>query len=179
MTVADRTELSSARPLRERLYGDLVWSRRGFFRRELILEAGSELLAVLRWERPLSFEAVADVGDGRWIIARHGARRMVVVRDAGTGAEVATHSPSWLGKGVTRFASGAEFTWAREGFWRPTYFWSSANRSQLIGFKMRLGWRGGIEMHVDPSAHGLAELPVLVVLGAYVMAMVAARSHAH
>src|SRR5207247_10819982 len=129
--------------------------------------------------RPLSVEAVAETGDGRWIIGRHGARRTVVVRDAGARAEVATHTPSWRGKGVTRFASGAEFTWASEGFWRPTHFWSSADRSQLIGFKLLLGWKHRIEMRVDPAAHGLVELPVLVLLGAYMMAMVAARSHAH
>ena len=180
--VTDRGELTGARPLCERLYGDLVWSRPGLFSRELRLEAGSELLAVLRWERVLSFEAVAETGDGRWNIGRHRTGSLlgqVVVRDAGTRAEVATHTHSWRGTGVTRFASGAEFKWVREGFWRPTYFWSSDRQPQIIGFKRVVGWKRSVEMQVDPAAHGLAELPVLVLLGAYLMAMAAARSHAH
>ena len=181
-TLSDRGELTGARPLGERLYGDLVWSRPGIFSREWRLEAGSELLAVLRWERVLSFEAVAETGDGRWTIGRHRRGSLlgqVVVRDARTQAVVATHTSSWRETGAARFASGAEFKWVREGFWRPTHFWSTPDRPQLIGFKTLMSWKRSVEMHVDPAAHGLAELPVLVLLGAYLMAMAAARSHAH
>ncbi len=183
MTAAtDRGELFGARPLRERLYGDLVWSRPGVFSRQMRLEAGSELLAVLRWERLLSFEAVAETGDGRWIIGRHATgtpRWQVVARDARSLAEVATYTHSWRGPRAAHFASGAQFTWEREGFWRPTYFWSSAQQPRMIGFKRTMGWKHSVEMSVDPSAHGIAELPVLVLLGAYLMAMIATQSHAH
>jgi hypothetical protein len=103
---------TGGRPLREALLGDLAWHRPRMFSREIILEAGSEQVARLRWEKWFSFEAVAESADGRWIIGRRrGAslRGDHIVRDAASGAEVAGFKRSaWRGTGVVRFASGVE-----------------------------------------------------------------------
>ncbi len=174
--------LSGARPLRDSLYGDLVWSRPGIFRRELRLEAGSELLADLRWEKLFGFEAVAESADGRWIIGQHrrgSLRRGVIMREAGTGIEVAAFRHGWRRAGALRFAAGAEFTWERDGFWRPTYFWRSAEHPRFIAFRSVFGLTRRFEMDVEPAARLVAELPALVLLGAYLMAMMVAQSHAH
>ena len=174
--------LLGARPMRDSLYGDLVWSRPSLLRRELHLEAGSELIVRLSWDGVLSHEAVAESADGRWIIGRHRFRSLlgtVTVREAATGAEVATFTRGWRRTGTLRFASGAEYTWERDGFWRPTFFWSSARQERLVAFKWVFAWRSRYDMEVHPAARGLAELPVLVLLGAYVMAQIATQSHAY
>ena len=163
---------AGARPLRDALYGDLVWSRPRFFRRELCLEAGSETLAILRWEKVLSFEAVGESADGRWLFARNRSlRERVEVRDPATQDTIATFSGTWRGTGTVRFAGGAEYAWTRTGFWRPTRFWSSSQKERLIAYTSQVGWRRRYEMEVDPDAHRVAELPVLVLLGAYLMSM--------
>jgi hypothetical protein len=179
--VTSGSALSGARPLRDALYGDLVWSRPGIFRRELCLEAGSELLASLRWEKIFSSEAVAESADGRWIIGRRrlgSLRGRFIVREAGTGTEIATFKHGWRRTGALRFASGVEFTWERDGFWRPTYFWKSAQQERLIAFKSAFAWKSRVEMAVDPAARRVAELPALVLLGGYLMAMIVAESRA-
>ena len=169
------------RPLREALLGDLIWRRPGMFTRELILEAGSEQLASLRWENWYSFEAAAESADGLWTIARRRSASLlgdVVVRDHASGAEVAAFKRSWRGTGVVRFASGAEYHWKREGFWCPRYFWAAEDGPPLLTFRTVLGFGRSYEMDVDPTARSLVELPVLVLLGGYVMALISAQRSA-
>jgi hypothetical protein len=165
----------SGRPLREALLGDLVWRRPGMFSRELILEAGSEELARLHWEKWLHFEAVGESADGLWVIGRRRSASLrgdVVVRDHASGTEVAALKRRWRGTGVVRFASGAEYHWGHEGFWRPSYFWAVDGGPPLLSFRATLGFGRSYEMDVDPSARSLTELPVLVLLGGYVMALI-------
>jgi hypothetical protein len=151
------------------------------FGRELILEAGSERLAVLRWAKWFSFEAVATSADGRWIMGRGRGASLLgahLVRDAASGVEVASFKRGWRGTGAVRFATGAGYRWEREGFWHPRHFWASADGRPLITFRSVLGFGRSYEMGVDPAARDLAELPVLVLLGGYIMAMISAQSHA-
>jgi hypothetical protein len=169
---------TGGRPLREALLGDLSWRRPGVFSRELILEAGSEQVAGLRWQKIFGFEAAAESADGRWSIGRRRAASLRgdhIVRDAESGAEVAAFTRSWRGKGVVRFASGVEYRWEREGFWNPRYFWATEDQHPLITFRTVLGFGRSYEMDVDPAARKLDELPVLTLLGGYTMAMITAQ----
>lgn len=173
---------TNTRPLRTSLFGDLVWRRPHALRRDMILEAGSEQLAMLRWEKLFSLQATATCADGRWLIGRHGIaalREQVTVRDAAGDATVATFDRHWRGTGVVKFESGAEYQWQRVGFWKPRWFWSSAAKEQLLTFRSVIGFNTRIEMEADPAVHALDELPVLVMLGAYLMAVVIRRRHAH
>lgn len=173
---------SGSRPLRESLLGELIWSRPQALRRDLVLEAGSEQLALLRWEKLFSLQATAICADGRWIIGRQGAialKSQVVMREAGSGQEAATFERNWRGAGVLRLTAGVEYRWQRTGFWRGTWFWSSPLKERLVAFRWRQGLRTKIGMEVDPAARELAEAPVLVLLGAYVMAVLVARRGVH
>jgi hypothetical protein len=174
---ADRT-WDGGRPLRSTLYGDLVWLRPNLFRRELVLEAGSDRVASLTWPRWYSFDVVAESADGRWLIhQRRGWRRSFrVVSDADAGTEVATFHYGWRGKGTVRFVSGAEYGWKREGFWRARYHWSRDPDKPLLTYRSVIAFRKSFEMTIDPAARSLAELPVLVLLGGYVMSAILASS---
>ena len=179
-TAADHA-WTGRRPLRDSLLGDLSWRRPGAFSRQLVLEAGSERLALVRWPKWFSFDAEATCADGRWIIGRRRAASLLgehVVRDADSGAEVASFKRGWSGKGVVRFSSALECHWERVGFWRPRYRWMSAEGRPLVTFRTLLGFGRSYEMTVEPAARALEELPVLVVLGVYVMAMITAQSSA-
>ena len=173
---------STTRPLSRSLFGDLVWRRLHALRRDLVLEAGSEQLAMLRWEKLFSLQATAICADGRWFIGRHGIaalREQVFVREAASGQTVATFDRHWRGTGVVRFEGGAEYRWERVGFWKPRWFWSSAVKEQLLTFRSIIGFKTRIEMEADPAVHELAELPVLVVLGVYLLEVVIRRRHGH
>ena len=172
---------TGGRPLRE-AYGDLLWRRPSMLGRDLVLEAGSETLASLHWEKWYRFEALGQSADGRWLLARHRTGSLMggcVVRDATTGNEVATFKRSWRGTGAVSFASGVEYAWQREGFWRPHYFWMSQDGRPLVTFKSLLSFGKSYEMTVDQAARERAELPVLVLLGSYIMAMVSRQHNAH
>ena len=165
---------TGGRPLRD-AYGDFIWRRPGLFRRELILEAGSEQLARLTWDKWYSFDATADSADGRWLMRRRRSislGRGCIVEEVKTGTEVATFRRNWRGTGEVRFASGVQYAWKSEGFWRTTHFWLDASGTRLVVMRPLLGFGGRTyEMRVEPAARTLAELPVLVLLGGYVMAL--------
>ena len=171
---------TGGRPLRE-AYGDFVWRRPGLFSRELNLEAGSETLASLHWDKWYNFDAVAESADGRWLLHRRRSLAVLsgcIVTEAATGAEVATYQRSWRSTGEVRFASGSQFPWRFEGFWRRTYFWADGSGAPLVAMRSVLGFGGtSYEMSVEPAARSLAELPVLVLLGGYIMAMLSTRRH--
>jgi hypothetical protein len=169
------------RPLRE-AYGELVWRRSSIFGRGLKLESGSDTLAVLNRWGPWSRNATAESADGRWTFAYSFVgftRRRIEVREASTGAVVATYLRDWPRKGGVRFTTGAEFVWDHEGFWRPEYFWSSPGHARLVSYRVSLGFRTRFEMEIDPGARSVAELPVLALLGGYLMARLITRRHAH
>jgi len=171
---------TGGRPLRE-AYGEWVWRRPALFHRELVLEAGSEPLASLRWDRWYSWDATAESADGRWHVKRQRSiwtMTGVAVKEAATGTEVATFQRRWQGTGEVRFATGAQYGWRFEGFWRRIYSWADASGTRLVTIRSVIGFGGHrYEMSVDPAARSLAELPVLVLLGGYVMALLSARRH--
>jgi hypothetical protein len=172
---------TTTRSLRNSLYGDLVWRRPHVMRRDLVLEAGSEQLAMLRWEKAFSLQATAISADGRWHIGRKGAvalRMQVTVSDPTTDETIATFDRHWRGTGVVRFATGAEYRWQRTGFWRPRWLWASDTTERLLTFRSH-AFTSQVDMEVDPSAEKLAEIPVLVLLGAYLVSVVVRRGHAH
>jgi hypothetical protein len=169
---------SATRPLRESLLGELVWRRPHALRRDLVLEAGSEQLAMLRWEKLFSLEAAAICADGRWIIGRRGPialKSQVVMRAHGEDEPVATFDRDWRGTGILRLPSGAEYRWRRTGFWRSSWFWSSHLKERLIAFRSRLRFKPSFEMEVDPAVRRLDDVPVLVLLGAYLMTVMVTR----
>lgn len=179
-TVTSERAWTGGRPLRE-AYGDFVWRKPALLSREMILEAGSETLASLHWDKWYSFDAVAESADGRWLLRRRRSIAVLsgcIVTDAATGAEVATYQRNWRSTGEVAFSSGSRFAWKYEGFWRRTYYWADAGGTRLVTMRSVLGFGGtSYEMSVDPAARSLAELPVLVMLGGYVMAMLSRRRH--
>ena len=69
-TVTAERAWTGGRPLRE-AYGDLVWRKPALLRREMVLEAGSETLASLFWDKWYSFDARHNRRRiGRIVIAR-------------------------------------------------------------------------------------------------------------
>ncbi len=170
---------TGGRPLRD-AYGDFLWRRPRVFGRQLVLEAGSEQLASLAWEKWYSFEALAESADGRWRLTRKRGGALIggcAVHEAQSGAEVASFKRSWRGTGKATFASGAEYAWRHVGFWRRHYFWARTDGTPLVTFQALYGFGKSYEMTVDPAARELAEFPVLVMLGTYVLASAPKQSH--
>ena len=92
---------------------------------------------------------------------------------------MASFQRSWRGAGTLAFGSGQRYRWRREGFWRPRYLWTTEGDDRpLLTFRAVIALHKTYEMEADPAARTLAELPVLVLLGGYVMALISAQRSA-
>lgn len=173
LAVPRASDTLSRRPLRDALRGDLVWRHPGLFRRELELWAGSEKLASLRFIGLLRAGVVAESADGGLTYERIGLfRGHVRVRDAATQAEIARFDCRWTGGGKLCFASGAEYRWSSSGLWRTRWGWSLGEEDRFLAFRSIFSLLGDFEMEAQPQALRVAELPVLVLTGAYLMEMI-------
>jgi len=140
------------------------------FGRELTLRGGERVLATLSLGPGRRSPARATFADGEWTIERHGPLgSRVAVREPERDADVAVLELSMWSGGLVDFPRGGQFRWRRAGF-GPRRMFATYGGDPLVRFSHRLSWRRRvIAVDVDASAWGLRELPVLLLLGGYLM----------
>jgi hypothetical protein len=154
-------------------YHQLQWKQTGWGVRYFKLHSGDELVGVLRWPKWLSDLAVAECGDGKWVIDRVGFfRDRVVVTDAGTGKEVANVEFGWLGDGDVTLSNGRVYSWYRSGILSNNWILADENDELLFETKEWLHWfkhRADIVLRVGTIMR--PELPLLIYLVWYLAFM--------
>lgn len=177
---------------------ELVWRQPSALRQDYELRAGEELLATLRWEKAWGTLATARTAETAWTFKRSGFwQQRVGVRPLGSEREVATFAPDWKGDGTLTAESGRTFRWAGKGFWGLEKVWRERDDAPpLIGFKNlgKLKTEARVVLSpvaaalpettqlddlyqplppeaMGPPSASLAELPLLVTLGFYLMVL--------
>jgi hypothetical protein len=147
---------------------ELAWVQPAALRREHELRAGEDVVASLRFQRGSLADAEAD-GD-HWTFKREGFwNPRITVRVIGSDTNVAVFRPRWLGGGTLELPDGRAFGLSSANFWQSEWVWQEKDQ-QLIRFKGRHGFlkaNGAVE--IQPAAASLAELPLLVLLGWYLI----------
>jgi hypothetical protein len=159
------------RSIREVAEHTLRWAQPGALSREYELRAGDEVLATLRWQKTFGSLALAEAADGTWTFKRSGfLRPKVTVRAPGSEAEVAVFKPSWGGEGTLRFSEGRGYQWVNTSFWRSEWAFTNEAGEPLIHFKPEVAFfKQAAEVKVEPRAVTASDLPLLTVLGWYLM----------
>jgi hypothetical protein len=177
---------------------ELIWRQPSAMKQHYELRAGDEVLATLRWEKNWGSLATARTAEGAWTFKRAGFwQQRVAVWPAGEAREVATFTPKWTGDGALVVAGGRTFRWAGKGFWGLEKFWQAGEDTPpLVGFKHQGAIRTEARVVLSPAAAvlpetvqlddlyrplppeamappsaPLAELPLLVTLGFYLMVL--------
>jgi hypothetical protein len=146
------------------------WHGRGLMKRSYELRSETHSFATLEWQSALGSLAHARTLDGAWTLKRTGFfRPRVTVRAMDKETDLAVFQPGWLGDGHVDFPNGKQWSWKCLGFWRARYGFVSDDGTPLIEYHantFKMPPSAGVV--VAQSALGLAELPLLMVLGWYV-----------
>jgi hypothetical protein len=147
----------------------LQWKQTAFGARDFELRSGEGRVGVLYWPKLLSDRAVAECDGGTWYVERIGFfRHRTVVVEAGSGQEVASFEPDWMGDGDLVLADGRVFHWYKTKTLRDS--WALVDNGDNLVLEVHEGMRwfkheADVVLHVHPESS--PELPFLVLVSWY------------
>jgi hypothetical protein len=131
------------------------------------LRSGDDVVGRLRWEKDSL--ASGETATQGWTFNMVGFwRRRLTIREPGSNVDVALFRPSWNGGGTLELGTDRELRFIPANFWRTRWDWVDEVSHPLVHLKDIGGFfRWTSRVVVERDAAGLAELPLLVVLGWY------------
>ena len=158
---------------------ELVWLQPARLKQAFELHSSDEVVATLRFER--ASLASGETGEQRWTFKREGFwHPQVTVRLPDSDDNVAVFKPAWSGGGSLELSQGRLLRFGAANFWHSQWDWSDvASQSPLVHFKSHQGLLK-LEGQVDIETEAVTypELPLLVVLGWYLLILSARDSAA-
>ena len=155
----------------------LYWIQPKALERWFELRAEDRVVATLGWQTSCGTLARGEAADGRWTFKRVGfLNPRVTVRESGSEIDLAVFWPRWLGDGTLEFAYGRAFRWQSTNFWATDWMFADADGTPVVAFKQgspegKLSDMFKMQALIDiyPEARDLPELPLLVLVGWYLM----------
>jgi hypothetical protein len=159
----------------------LIWIRPKPLHPVDALRCGGNVIATLRYHGLFGTRATGDSENGRWTFERQGLRHpRITVRTGGGDAVIGTvELPHLFGSrdAVVRLSHGRSFRWVQFDTSGLRCGFTAAPEGTAIMRFMRphlsYPWitrtGGDIQLEVAPAAHSLDELPLLALLGRYLM----------
>ncbi len=155
----------------------LCWVQPKAYERWYELRSGRQLFASLSGQAGCGAMALAQSAQSAWTLKQVGFHnRHVMVREVGTEANMAVYRPRWLGDGSVQFPDGRLYRWRSSGFTTGDWCFYDGSGNPLLSFRCRVelaslsAWsREQALVEVCPAGEGLAELPLLMLLGGYLL----------
>lgn len=152
----------------------LTWVQPTVSRGDYELHAGNDLVAVLHFRNSWGFSSFAtgESADGCWMIRLAGLwPRSLTIRPCNADNEVARFRYRKNGfEGIVEFVDGRKLLFLRTA--RRVREFQSESGETLVRFISTPGWaRRSSTVEIQPIAATMAELPWLLMLGWYVMAL--------
>jgi len=160
------------RALREAAPSNLSWQQPRALRAEYELRAGDELLGILRRSGAFGMPMDGEIGASRFTLKSGGFfRSRITVREAGATGEPAVFGRTgFLGAGELALPDGRSYRWKMTSFWGGRWAFVDDSDRPLVSFTSRNRFfRAGCEVEIGPGALARPELPVLVLLGWYLL----------
>lgn len=166
------------RPISEIADQDLVWVQPARSKQAFELQAASEVVATVQFDR--TSLASAETAGHQWTFKRVGFwHPQVTIREPGSDANVAVFKPGWTGGGVLELPEGRVLRLGAANFWHSQWDWIDPDSKAIVRFKSHPGLlRMEGRVDIEPEAAGLSELPLLVALGWYLLVLFARDSAA-
>jgi hypothetical protein len=154
----------------------LEWRKPKWHRSEWELWAGAQPIGALVERGGFRERALGHGPSGDW---EFGSRWSGEAWISPVGSEewAARFRPTGWGGGTIMTASGLEYGWRREGFWRPDYIIATDSGFACVRFRHRPSSRRfGCGVAIEPEGLRIPELEALIFLGWRLLVM--RRTHA-
>jgi hypothetical protein len=148
--------------------GELMWIRPQWSKLQFELRAGDSGVATLDWIR--GSRALARWGESQYHFSRQGwLRPRIVVHKA--PSEVPDEPLATLSyrSGSLTFAGGQTFTWKKPRWFTRVRVWVDSAGNELVRF--RPARRSLVAVTAQPEALRQPELPLLILLGQYLIVL--------
>lgn len=168
------------KPLREAFGETWLWTRPKVWRRRYELRAGGDLLAVLESRATLRSDTAVESASGRWRMRHEGLLRgRVRILHEGHAGDAAVFRPRWFGAGDVTTARGDVLRWQRADFWGRRWQMVDSGGLARVTFARAPAFFS-LDVRVEVGAHARddAELEPLVMLGFYLLLLMARQAHA-
>ncbi len=151
---------------------ELKWEQPSALKMEYQLRAGDDVAATLRFRSSFGTFAVAESADGCWTFKRVGFfQTRVTIRHCNTDVEVAVFKPNtWSGGGTLILASGQTYR-AATNFWQTKFTFETEAGDPLLSFQSGGFIHQSAIVSFQPNAAMLPDLPLMVLLGWYLIIM--------
>ncbi|MGO4881853.1 MAG: hypothetical protein ACLP59_13650 [Bryobacteraceae bacterium] len=159
---------------------EMEWRQAEATRRFYRLTLGEREIASLRFESSYGTRGAAECGFSQWTFKRTGfLSPKITVREPGSESDLAVFTPGWTGRGWVVFNSGRRYRLRHTDFWGSQWVFETADGAAAVTLGAIHGFfkQGGAAM-VSPSAAGLPEAPVLLLLIWYVRLLMHADAEA-
>lgn len=151
---------------------ELKWTQPAALKMQYELHAGEELAARLAFRSSFGSFAMGQSADGCWTFKRAGFfQTRVTIRVCNEETDIAVfRNNTWSGGGSLELRGGRKLL-ATTNLWQTNLEFKTESGETLIRFKS-----GGVIhlsalVEIQPTAAGLTELPLLVMLGWYLIVM--------
>ena len=156
--------------LAEAVGHQLEWRQPEFLHRAYRLTDNGQEIGSLRFESIAGSRATAQCSGQTWTFKRIGffATR-ITVREPGSDNDLAVFTPTWTGGGSVDFNWGSRYHLRKKNFWGTEWAFEGADGTAAVSLSGVHGvFKEGGAASVAPSAAGLPETPVLLLLIWYV-----------
>lgn len=153
----------------------LEWAQTSVMSQSFELRAEAEVVATLEWEKLIGSLASARTSDGSWTFKRTGfLTPMVTVRAPSSDKDFAVLKVVWGGGGELIVGGQRTFAWKRRGFWSGQWGFEWIDGGHILHFEPKFSLaKRRAELHLEPSAKSVPELPLLATLGWYLLILMA------
>lgn len=149
---------------------------------EYALRSGQAVIGTISLKDDVRMQAVAESAKGRWLFEKKWfptEKVMLRQADSHTDADVAVFRNTWTRKkAALEFRYGQTFYWVPANVWRTNCVFTNAYGEPLVHFNRRSNLfacflipkgqsKGRVE--IEHSARLMNELPLLTLLGCYLM----------
>lgn len=153
----------------------LEWAQTSVMSQSFELRGDGAVVATLEWEKLFGSLATARTADGTWTFKRGGfLTPIVTVRAPGSEKDLAVLTVVWGGGGDLAIAGTRTYAWKRRGFWSGQWGFEWIDGGHILHFEPKFSIaKRKAELHLEPAAHAVPELPLLATLGWYLLILMA------
>lgn len=160
-------------PMRSNQLAGLEWKQPSAFTRSYELKSGDSLFACMEFQKVFGTLAEARTADRSWTFKRTGFLTPVVTaRVAGSEQDIAHYKPGMMGtKGTVHLAGGEVLEFRTTNFWASQWALLGADGAPLLHLSNQGVLKHGAHVEVQPGAAQRPDLPMLLCLCWYILAL--------